>query len=135
MNRKQKTCLLVGIAAIVAMGLFPPWVLERRVSRDKYTTEPGPYSWIGNPPREPAEYKTEEVYDWNKAIWLNAVKKYKEPIPTKYKKELVNRSVEVRFIDLYRLGVQYFVVAVTTAGLIIIFGDKKARGIIQPGSR
>jgi len=64
MNRKQKTCLLVSIAAVVAMGLFPPWVLEyeRRhftggagVTKRyefRYTTEPGPYSWIGAPLRQ-----------------------------------------------------------------------------------
>lgn len=28
MNKKQKTCLLVGITAIVVMGLYPPWVIE-----------------------------------------------------------------------------------------------------------
>ncbi len=85
MNRKQKACLLVGIVAIVAMGLFPPWVLERSIGRGKYTTEPGPYSWISNPP------------------------------------------ATARFIDLYRLGVQFFVVAVVTAGLIVILKEKKGK--------
>lgn len=28
MNRKQKACILVSIAVIVVMGLWPPWVLE-----------------------------------------------------------------------------------------------------------
>jgi len=132
MNKKQKACLLVGMAVIVVMGLFPPWVLEtekrnylgNKRFEVKYTTEPGPYSWIGNPPREPAEYETERVWDWDKAIWLSDVKEYKKPIPTKYKTEMVKPAVEVRFIDLYRLGLQYFVVAVVTAGLIIILGDK-----------
>ena len=92
MNDKQIKCLWVGIALIVVMGLFPPWVWERS-SRNilerptryeyRYTTEAGPYSWIGYPPET------------------------------------------AKFVDLYRLGIQYFVVAVVTAGLIITLGDKK----------
>lgn len=94
MNKKQKTCLLVGIAAAVVMGLFPPWVIQSRErnflgggvgsQRYEYKTESGPYFWIGDPP------------------------------------------AKARFIDLYRLGLQYFVVAVVTAGLIITFRDEKA---------
>ena len=97
MNRKQKTCLLVSITAIVVMGLFPPWVLQsKEITRlgnrweVKYITEPGPYSWIGSPP---------PLYDLEEA--------------------------RVRFIDLYRLGLQYFMVAVVTAGLIITLRDRK----------
>ena len=90
MNDKQKKCLWVGIALIVVMGLFPPWVCET----DSFfgggskllhhiTTEPGPYSWIDDPP------------------------------------------AKAKFVDLYRLGIQYFLVAVVTAGLIITLGSKK----------
>ncbi len=32
-----------------------------------------------------------------------------------------------KFVDLYRLGIQYFVVAVVTAGLIITLRDKKPK--------
>ncbi len=42
-----------------------------------------------------------------------------------YKQELVEFKAEARFIDLYRLGVQYFIVAVVTAGLIITLRDRK----------
>jgi len=91
MNRKQKICLLVGITAIVVIGLFPPWVWERKVSNSlgsgrhewKYITESGPYSLLFNPP------------------------------------------ARAKFVDLYRLGIQYFSVAVVTAGLIIILRNKK----------
>ena len=107
MNRKQKTCLLVGIAAIVVMGLFPPWVIQSREMNSlgdgkyeyKYTTEPGPYSWIGSPPPVRVYYPITK---------LNVPKKGR-----------------TRFIDLYRLGVQYFIVAVVTAGLIITLRDRK----------
>ena len=117
MNRKQKTFLLAGIAVIVVMGLYPPWVMQTRernfvginTQKHKYTTEPGPYSWIGDPPLFNFDYDRRLSYD--------------------------PKDARVRFIDLYRLGVQFFIVAVATAGLIIVFGDKKARGIIQPGSR
>jgi hypothetical protein len=98
MNRKQKICLWAGIALIVVMGLFPPWVLEREKKTKnylgesmaheyRYTTEAGPYSWIGSPP-----------WDY---------------------------TSRAKFVDLYRLGIQYFVVAIVTAGLIITLRDKK----------
>ena len=119
MNKKQKTCLLVGIAAVVAMGLFPPWVLERREMNIlgggryeyKHTTVPGPYSWIGDPPQAKAyscfwigdDFSEKRVHPWS----------YDPP------------EERARFIDLYRLGVQYFVVAVVTAGLIIVLKNRK----------
>jgi len=85
MNRKQKICLWVGIALIVVMGLFPPWVCEYyRDGAKSFVIRPGPYSLIVSPP----EYG--------------------------------------KFVDLYRLGIQYLVVAVVTAGLIITLRDKKA---------
>ena len=106
MNKKQKTCLLVSMATMVVMGLFPPWVIESREANRlsntrfeyRYTTEPGPYSWIGDPPqaRKANPYSKEPAQGY------------------------------ARFIDLYRLGIQYFIVAVVTAGLIIIFRDEKA---------
>jgi len=115
MNRKQKTCLLVSITAIVVMGLFPPWVIQtREINRCgsrveyKYTTEPGPYSWIGTPPFA-------RLWMWS--IYKLKVYKFEDSEPPK--------NVRPRFIDLYRLGLQYFVVAVVTAGLIITLRDRK----------
>ena len=150
MNKKQKTCLLVSMATMVVMGLFPPWVIQsREINRlgnrweCKYITEPGPYSWIGTPPIRPPVY--ERVIDWDNSKWIKfadlpvkATTSKTEDIlrsayarnggrwNLKYKQELKKREAEARFIDLYRLGLQYFVVAVVTAGLIIIFRDEKA---------
>ncbi len=100
---KKLIILWVGIFLIVLMGLFPPWVLEREIRNYgediKYTTEPGPYSWIGKPPRA---YRYSSKSD-------SFVEVYPRP----------------KFVDLYRLGIQYFVVAVVAAGLIITLRDKK----------
>ena len=132
MNRKQKICLWVGITAIVVMGLFPPWVLERRVGGNKYVTEPGPYSWIGNPPviaaetktvRHPAVYPVREPYD-SDYVWR--LKNLGGPTKERYTTTTILSEGRPRFIDLYRLGVQYFIVAVVTAGLVITFRDEKA---------
>ena len=93
-KNKRLSILWIGILLIVLMGLFPPWVVESEkktknylggsmAQEYRYTTEPGPYSWIGDPP------------------------------------------ARAKFVDLYRLGIQYFVVAVVTAGLIITLKDKK----------
>ena len=94
------------------MGLYPPWVIQsKEITRlgsrfeVKYITEPGPYSWIGNPPAR-IEIK-----------------------PNRYRNDLKGKmgqtQATARFIDLYRLGLQYFVVAVVTAGLIITLRDRK----------
>lgn len=105
MNDKQKKCLWAGIALIVAMGLFPPWVCERETKiafghgEWKSITEPGPYSWIGDPPGK-----------INSQGYL---------------------YIRPKFVDLYRLGIQYFVVSVVTAGLIITLRDKKGGKIFK----
>ena len=115
MNRKQKICLLVGIAAIVVMGLFPPWVLETKErwgKTVKYTLEPGPYSWIGNPPARAAETKREPISNYPK---YSSERTYITTICS---------EARAKFIDLYRLGVQFFIVAVVTAGLIVILKYK-----------
>ena len=113
MNRKQKICLLVGIAVIVVMGLFPPWVLETEKRNflggsggnqryeQKLSLEAGPYSWIGNPPSRPKAAGATAFADRN------------------------DLAATAKFIDLYRLSVQYFVVVAVTAGLIIILKDRK----------
>ena len=114
MNRKQKTCLLVGITAGGVMGLWPPWVLERRTGLKKYILEPGPYSWIASPPVIDAEKSSGK---WYQSIYSYSAKE-RITVPARC-------EATARFIDLYRLGVQYFMVAVVTAGLIIILGGKK----------
>lgn len=113
MNRKQKACILVSIVVIVVMGLYPPWVIETKEfvrmgmrSEWKYTLEPGPYSWIGNPPVR-VETKPNPYYTSDPKVLLGSP------------------QARARFIDLYRLGVQFFVVAVVTAGLIITLRDRK----------
>ena len=110
MNKKQKTCLLVSMATMVVMGLFPPWVLETEkmnfLGNQRYevrhTTEPGPYSWIDYPPSRPKATRATAYSDRN------------------------DLAARAKFIDLYRLGLQYFVVAVVTIGLVITFRDEKA---------
>lgn len=103
MNRKQKICLWAGITAIVVMGLFPPWVCEVNTylgtKLNHTTTAPGPYSWIGDPPE-------------------TSMGDYRGGVRSRL-------YVRAKFVDLYRLGIQYFCVAVVTAGLIIILRNKK----------
>ena len=132
MNKKQKTCLLVSMATMVVMGLFPPWVIERRVGGNKYVTEPGPYSWIGNPPVIAAETKTVRhpaffpVRDPGDSDYVWGLRKLGETTKERYTTTTILSEGRPRFIDLYRLGVQYFIVAVVTAGLVITFRDEKA---------
>ena len=107
MNSKQKICLLAGIAVVVAMGLFPPWVVESKelyAGKPKYTLKPGPYSWIGSPP---------------------VIREERQAYYYAGEKRMHNLTVTPRFVDLYRLSVQYFIAAAVTAGLIVILSSRK----------
>ena len=103
MNRKQKIVLWLGIAVIVIMGIYPPWVCERRTviggqSVYKYTLEPGPYSWIHDPP---------EIAETTRPSYSG-----------------YTSQKTAKFIDLYRLGVQWCLVSLITGGLIFSFKGK-----------
>lgn len=66
MNRKQKICLWLGIAVIVLMGLFPPWLVVRGYfyASEKRHVE---YWCIFAPPSHtPAEIVTDYLF----AQWL-----------------------------------------------------------------
>ena len=125
MNKKQKICLLAGITVIVLMGLYPPWVLESRG-----IIEPGPYSWIGNPPIRAAETKIVRhpaiVRDPDDSEYIWQMRKLGGADKVRYTTETIRGKATARFIDLYRLGVQFFMVAVVTIGLVITFRDEKA---------
>ena len=47
MNRKQKICLWIGIAVIVAMGIYPPWI--KPIGDGCYVTPKPKYSFILTP--------------------------------------------------------------------------------------
>jgi len=81
-NRTQKIIILIVILCIVAMTLYPPWVL-RSGSQAHPSTEPGPYTLIWSPPER------------------------------------------ARFIDLYRLSIQFFGIFVIATGLFFVTGTKK----------
>lgn len=49
MNRKQKTCLLVGILVIAAMGIYPPWVFRVDLGGATLNRDYG-YALIWEPP-------------------------------------------------------------------------------------
>lgn len=49
MNWKQKICLWIGIAVIVLMGLFPPWVFQVKSTYVNELVDAG-YAFITNPP-------------------------------------------------------------------------------------
>ena len=46
MNLKQKICLWIGIAVIVAMGIFPPWIVAPTILSPQH----GGYHFILSPP-------------------------------------------------------------------------------------
>ena len=50
MNHKQKKVLLIGIAVIVLMGLFPPWQETRARENRPLSRSPAGYHFILTPP-------------------------------------------------------------------------------------
>ena len=50
MNKNQRLVVMIGIALIVFMGLFPPWTHTYK-ARTTYSEEPAGYSFIASPPR------------------------------------------------------------------------------------
>ena len=81
MNRKQKICLWLGIAVIVLMGLFPPWLVEgHRVEYWSIFAPPShlrpvyPYDLLdevaGTPRYESSRLTAEIVTDYLFAQWL-----------------------------------------------------------------
>lgn len=89
MNRRQKIVLWIGIAVIVVMGVFPPW-LYTTTGNGLNSKKNAGYSCILFPP------------------------------PPK--------GVGLRYgisLDVSRLCVQWAIVVVITAGLIVAFKDNK----------
>ena len=102
MNDKQKKCLWLGIVLIVVMGLFPPWICEREHKRSRGFGNGDKWEYT----IEPGHYS-----------WIGS--------PPKAEHLGSGRFLRPKCIDLYRLGIQYFIVATVTTGLIIALRDKE----------
>lgn len=50
LNLKQKIVIIVGIVAIVIMGMFPPWIYTYK-DKSTYSMGPAGYSFIAIPPK------------------------------------------------------------------------------------
>ena len=101
MNDEQKTCLWIGIAAIVIMGIFPPWTLQL-TSTSILTLSVDQKQWLAG--QKSSAYK----------FLLTPPQLMK------------SAKIGVPFqIDVPKLGIQWAVVAVITCGLLVTFKDKK----------
>ena len=115
LNKKQKICLWVGITIIVLMGLFPPWVVKQVFQKGNWNTITlRKYIFIFKAP-----------YIHYKAI---------SPPHPKAPKDIVEsyKSIRAGFnhveqIDVTRLLIQWFIIALITGGLIVTFKDKKPK--------
>ena len=101
MNNIQKIILWIGIAAIVVMGLFPPWTLQL-TSTSILTLSYDQQRWLAG--QKSSAYK----------FLLTP------PQLTRAAK------ISVPFqIDVPKLGIQWAAVAVITGGLFVTLKDKK----------
>lgn len=57
MNKRQKKVLWIGIAAIVVMGIFPPWAFSNQVSIVMWG-----YGFFFNPPEKACHINTSHLY-------------------------------------------------------------------------
>lgn len=96
MNRRQKAALWCGVAVIVLMGLYPPWVTTRVAVSGEITAVTNPvghwFIWDG-PPR--GIKLNEAVYGWGPRV------------------------------DLSRLCIQWAIVAIVAGAAIATSADKK----------
>jgi hypothetical protein len=123
MNRKQIIMLWIGIAIIVLMCLFPPWLRVIEIEGSRTISRCGYYS-LFNPPVP--------------LMGISQLKHYNledKNFPFKYDGDLVNRNyncdlseqsfgVDYVRVDLQRLGIQCAIVALITVGLLFTFTTK-----------
>jgi hypothetical protein len=98
MNKKQKVVFLMGVGIIVLMGLMPPWYYHH-VGFSDYSDQPIALEINGD------------------YAWL-----FSPPIsdlPGLHKKDTLV------LIDLSRLLIQWAVVAIATAGIVLVLKDKR----------
>lgn len=96
MNKKQKIYLWIGIIAILSTGIFPPWLYEK--AGYTVTTEPAEkrfciFSWVL--PLSPN--KPDDGIDF---------------------RPILSKGYGVK-IDIARLFIEWFMIFIITAGLII----------------
>lgn len=51
LNEKQKKLIVIGVAVIILMGLFPPWTYTFKY-KTAYSNEPAGYGFILSPPKK-----------------------------------------------------------------------------------
>jgi hypothetical protein len=99
-NKKQKIVFLVGVGIIVLMGLIPPWYYHAVFSENQRTAFEfdGGYQFLFSPDLR-VSYKFEKYF------------------PPR----------ERPCINLSRLLVQWAVVAIATAGIVLVFKDHNGK--------
>lgn len=50
-NEKQKKIIIIGVAVVILMGLFPPWTYTFKY-KTAYSNEPAGYGFILAPPKK-----------------------------------------------------------------------------------
>jgi len=115
MNKKQKIWIWVGITIIVLMGLFPPWVVKQVIPKGDWNIITlRKYIFILKAP-----------YFHYKALPPPPPKSH-----PKYAEAYMGIEPEFNHaeqIDITRLLIQWFIVALITGGLIVTFKDKKLK--------
>lgn len=117
MNRKQKIVLWIGIAIIVLMCLFPPWMRIRDFGKSRVVTRET-YRFLLTPPhrfvvdhlRNVGRWGEEELREYSTRNWRNMEERF---------------SVDNVYIDFPRLSIQCVIVALIMVGLLCTFATKE----------
>jgi len=56
-NKKQKKFVVIGVAVIILMGLFPPWTYTYNY-KTAYSKQPAGYGFILEPPKKKKQAMT-----------------------------------------------------------------------------
>jgi hypothetical protein len=124
MSNLQKAIILIGVVLILAMGLFPPWFhtkIEKGFPKEERASI---YSPIFKPPLHPEVKKDVEVLHFLREKGKN--NKFDDSDRSLYLllTERLSNTCWGVCLDVSRLLIQWAMVIITVAGLVVIIKKK-----------
>ena len=134
MNVKQKGALWLGIAVFCTLGLYPPWVQPMPETTQPIVRAVG-RAWLFGSPKEPAVADCWALKPTHTEV-TGIIRRMMLPESSRdsldrWEACIDNAKIEpVPFarIDILRLAVEWILVGVVTAGLVLTLGGAPAGG-------
>jgi hypothetical protein len=144
MNKKQKAVFLVGVGLIVLMGLIPPWYYDNPETDQRPKKIYGGYAFLFSPSPPPLATEHAALSKVRKEVTHLMQQGKEDEAFSKFKEVVKANNIDpdeavdwflamkkglfvVPHIDLSRLLVQWAVVAIAIAGIVVFLKDDTAR--------